>query len=374
MEIDHLGFTCPQCRVDLVVPASAAGVEGPCPRCSELIRAPRFTQRREEQPVRLEVKEDAIGRAKPLSGFQPIAQQPLVESTAMQSGRASNLRRTLLATAVLAVVTSIVFFAVLGRDAVPEPPMRELGSDKAPSRDKELDAPAMAQASPERNFGVAPEGLVVHEFVSQSAKVLGAFLAARSLEDRLPFMEFSTSLDELEQSVLAGPLGSTGDFESLEVRFDKVLSTNEVIFKCAFHGGKGNPDSCLVMVRTRGGQQAKVVAEPFLDIYGGRFKAFAESPKGEVSKFRIVATIFDFCTDDEVPERELKCTMKISGAPGSPDLGKAYFGKASPLREKLRRLGMRYGQGTGATVTLKWNTQGTPHIEVIDVDSLDWSE
>ncbi len=373
MEIDHLEFTCPRCGVDLVVPAGAAGVEGPCPRCAGVIRAPRFTPRPEEIPVRLEVVEEPVPRAKPLAGFQPVVQQAFVESTAMRSDRRSVVRRTLLTVAILLGVGGILAAFVLSKEGTAgsgplEPAAGKVEVAKAETR------PGVPAVDPSQDTRIAPEGMDVHEFVRRSADVLGGFLAARNLEERLPLLESGTPRGELDRSVLAGPLQATGTFESLEVRFDKVIGTNEVLFRCGFKGGGERPDSSLILVRTRGGQEPKVVVDPFLDTFGGRFAAFAASPREEVGKFRIVATIFEFCADETIPAHDLKCTMKISGAPGSRDLAKAYFGKSSPLREKLDRLGLRYGQGVGATVSLRWNMEGRPHIEVIDVDSLDWSE
>ncbi|RYD17671.1 MAG: hypothetical protein EOP88_25365, partial [Verrucomicrobiaceae bacterium] len=114
--MDHLGFTCPRCGVDLVVPASAAGIEGPCPRCGGVIRAPRFTPRPEEIPVRLEVREEPVPRAKPLAAFQPAAQQPVVESSVIRSGRRAAFRRTLLTVGIILVVGAILAGFVLSRD------------------------------------------------------------------------------------------------------------------------------------------------------------------------------------------------------------------------------------------------------------------
>lgn len=355
------------------MPAGAAGVEGPCPRCGGVIRAPRFTPKPGEIPVRLEVVEEPVARAKPLAGFQPVAQQAFVESTAMRSDRRSALRRTLLTVAIIVGVGAVLAGFVLSKakkaDSVRlEPDVAKKEAAKAESR------PAVPAGDSPQDTRVAPEGMDVHEFVRKSADVLGAFLTARNLEERLPLLESGTPRDELEKSVLAGPLKATGSFESLEVRFDKVIGSNEVLFRCGFNGGGERPDSSLVLVRTRGGQEPKVVVDAFLDTYGGRFAAFAGSPREEVGKFRIVATIFEFCADETIPAYDLKYTMKISGSPGAPDLAKAYFGKSSPLREKLERLGVRYGQGSGATVSLRWNMEGVPHIEAIDVDSLDWSE
>ncbi len=371
--MDHLEFTCPRCGVDLVVPAGAAGVEGPCPRCGGVIRAPRFTPRPEEIPVRLEVVEEPVARAKPLAGFQPVAQQAFVESTAMRSDRRSAVRRTLLTGAIIAGVGAILVGFVLSKERkAGSGPLEPDAAKKEAVRAKPR--PAVPAGDSPQDTRVPPEGMDVHELVRKSAEVLGAFLAARNLEERLSLLESVTPRGELEKSILAGSLKATGSFESLEVRFDKVIGSNEVLFRCGFHGEGERPDSSLILVRTRGEQEPKVAVDPFLDTFGGRFAAFAAAPREGVGKFRIVATIFEFCADETVPAHDLKYTMKISGAPGAPDLAKAYFGKSSPLREKLDRLGVRYGQGSGATVSLRWNMEGAPHIEAIDVDSLDWSE
>ncbi|MBX3742296.1 MAG: hypothetical protein KF712_14990 [Akkermansiaceae bacterium] len=293
----------------------------------------------------------------------------------MRSDRKSGLRRTLLTTVIVVGFGSIIAWFLVAQDGKADSGSPKQGMVKAEAAGQKQGSPSVAtEKAPVRDLRVAPAGMDVHEFVSRSAEVLGAFLVARNLDERLPLMECTTPRDELEKSVLAGPLESTGNFESLEVRFDKVIGTNEVLFKCGFRSGGGRPDSCLILVRTRGSQEPKVAADPFLDTYGGRFESFAATPGGEVAKFRVVATIFEFCSDEAIPAHDLKYTMKISVAPGSPDLAKAYFGKSSPLREKLEKLGVRYGQGVGATVSLKWNMEGTPHIEAIDVDSLDWSE
>ena len=37
-------------------------------------------------------------------------------------------------------------------------------------------------------------------------------------------------------------------------------------------------------------------------------------------------------------------------------------------------MGVRYGRGAGAHVTLRWNTSARPYIEVVDVTGLDWSD
>ncbi len=371
MENDHLGFACPRCGTDLVVPASAAGVEGPCPKCGGLIRAPRFTKKPEEVLVRLEVPTEAPVKAKPVGGFQPVAEQPMVASTVMQASRRAGTLRAMAVTLIFVAIAAVLVAVILSQK-------KEVLAAARPAETEVAEPPARNPVEPEADGTLdprsPPEGMDVQAFVTNSAAVLGEFLTAGSLEKRLPLMETTTPREELERSVLAGDLRANGKFESLEVKFDKVQGANEVLFKGEFADASGGVDPYLILVRTRGTQSPKIVVDPFLDTFGGRFAAFAETPREGQRKFAIIATVFDFCSDPEIPEHELKYTMKISSCPGSKDLAKAYFGKASPLREKLEKMNVPYGRGSGATVTVRWNTMAKPYLEVIDAATLDWSD
>jgi len=375
MELEHLAFACPRCGVHLVVPLGAAGVEGPCPKCTGMIRAPGLPPAVVEQPVRLEIRSEPAERAGPVTAFQPAEQLPYVESTAMRYNRKAALRGWLFTVAILLSVAGILSWFIAEwrgekKDAPPGPqetkvtPSPQLPAQPVP--DLPVDSPA--------DYNVPLEGVDVPELVKKSAAVVASFLYARNLDARWPLMEATASSRELSESVLAGPLPAVGNFKSLEVRFDKVLGTSEVFFKGDLTHGSGRSGSYLILVRKRGTQEPKVAAEPFLDTYGGRLADFAARPREESGRFRIVATFFDFCSDELIHGHEFKSTLKIAAAPGGPDLAKAYFGKSSPLREKLERLKVRYGHGTGATVTLRWNTEDVPFLEVIDVVSLDWND
>ena len=66
---DLLSFSCPNCKVQLRVPASMAGIEGPCPSCAAIIHAP-------ELPARSP------------SSFSPDAQTPQVSPSQAASASA----------------------------------------------------------------------------------------------------------------------------------------------------------------------------------------------------------------------------------------------------------------------------------------------
>lgn len=342
-----------------------------------MIRAPRP----DEIPVRLEVRKDAAFRAPPVAHFRP-AVLPGVEESPGQNPTPDGgaVHRRILAGAVvvgLGIILACVFMVRSEKSSSqtavspPETPVVQPPIPQPPVS-KESSAPTAQDVLLDSR--VPPEGMDVHAFVRKSADVFGAFLVARSLDERMPLLETTTPREELEKSVLTGILPANGSFESLEVRFNKILGTSEVIFKAGFVDVDGVAESYLILVRTRGDQVPKVVADPFLDTYGGRFAQFLAEPKPGAHRFQMVATIFDFCSDESIPDYQQKSTMKISVARGAPDLAKAYFAKASPLTEKLKKLGVRYGHGTGATITVQWYTTGEPYLEVVDVASLDWSE
>lgn len=397
MNNDQFGFTCPRCEVDLIVPKSAAGVEGPCPRCGGFIRAPELIAKEEEAPLRLEVQPERMVRAGPVAGFQPTPQPP-DESVVQSAGRLTGLRGmgwTLLGVLAFGLaVALIILIAISGtgekergrspaqRDAYAdvEVVMRDVQSGDAPPVEMpvEVKTSGVLPSSPE---GGRPAGKLKHRdaeelqgYVEKSAAVVSTFLFAQTLEDRLPLIETQTAREELEVGALARPIRTNGVFESLEIKFNEVEGFNDVIFKVVIADENGMNGNYILLVRTRGNQSPKVVVDPFLDSFGGRFGEFATSPQQGEKKFSVLATIYEFCNDETIPDSEGKCSVKIAMAPSSHEIAKAYFGKASPLRQKLERMGIRYGWNTMIRATFRWNTVSKPYLEVVEIDSLDWED
>lgn len=378
MDIETLGFTCRYCGTRLLVPVTVAGVEGPCPKCGSLIRAPRYglfevLPEDEEAPVRLEVGEPAIPlRPKPVPVLTPAAEVPMVGSAAGRSQRRMKVVR---------IVTCCLFgFALLAGGILLVRHEHAAGRPK-PARREAAVQPFLGEAvgvpvapDPPVDSAVPPEGVDVHALTAAAASTASTFLEARTLEERLPLLETEVPVEEMKTSVLAGPLPAASRFAGESVKFNKIEGYADVVFQVAFQGQAGGDQ--LLLVRVRGTQDPKVVVEPFLDGYGGRLAAFAAGPQDGERTLRTVVSIFDFCNSPEVPNPENKKTVKLSRTRGGTDLFKAYFGKASPLGGKLERMGLKYGLATPATLTLKWNTRedpSKPFIEVMDVKSLDWN-
>lgn len=380
MELDQLGFSCPRCDAELVVPASAAGAEGACPKCGGLIRAPKFVAAKvEEVPVRLEVKkEPEVVRAKPVAVFQPAPamEQPQIVRAPAKGGK---LFKILAGCGlVVAVVVLAAWLAKAGRAYEPEVKAAAVYSleRKGGLADEVLSAPAeeKAEANPALDPRIPPEGMDVALVITRSAEVLGKFLAVKTLVERKALMETATADSELENGVLAGALPVASTFASTEVKFNKVEGYTDVAFKVSLAGKQGLEDPHMVVVRTRGTQDPKVVAEPFLDGFGGRLEEFAKAPAKGERTFRTVMSVFDFCTDTKIPDHVAKFTAKLGGYPGGADIAKAYFGRNSPLAVRLGKAGAVSGRGIGATVVLRWTEDPQPFIEVVDVKTLSWDD
>jgi predicted RNA-binding Zn-ribbon protein involved in translation (DUF1610 family) len=371
MENDHLRFACPSCGTNLTLPAAVAGVEGPCPQCGSVIRAPR------PRAVRLEVAEGAPPRVKPVAAAYQMASQPLVPSTAMLSKRRALRRRCVLAGVIGVLMVAVVVVTQQGQSN--EEPPAVAGSPKTElAKPQPLpQSPPRTKKDPALDPRVPPEGTDVHTLIQESAAVMGEFLMAGTLEERLPLIETKTPGEELERGVLRQIIKPRQRFQSLEVKFDKVEGWSEVLFRGELELPTGGAETHLLMVRKRGTQRPKVVVDPFLDGYGGRLREFASKPTEGQRNFQVIASIFGFCSDANVPEPESKFTAKLSVSPARSEIAEAYFGKFSPVKERLEKLGVRYGHSTGATLALRWNTEddpAKPFLEVVNVTSLDWDD
>lgn len=207
--------------------------------------------------------------------------------------------------------------------------------------------------------------------------LLEEFLAMKSLDERLPLIETKRPESELISSVLNGPLP-----EVLKTTVD-VRETNAIeqvidyYYHVDFASADGSPNPQTMLVRSRGTSPPKVVVDPFLDVFGGRFAAFAEKPSGDAGTFQVVISAGAFCYDD-VPGPEKKFTLKILARDDAKEIAKAYFGKRSKIGDMLEdeTSGLAYGQPKPCTVFMRWNTEEDPEkpfLEALDIKALDWN-
>lgn len=211
----------------------------------------------------------------------------------------------------------------------------------------------------------------------KALKLLEKFLAMTSLEERLPHLESKLPEAELAGSVLNGPLP-----EVLKTAVD-VRETNSIeqvidyFYLVDFADGAGGVNPQTLLVRTRGTGEPKVVVDPFLDLFGGRFARFAEQPTQEAGTFQVIISAGAFCYDD-VPSPDKKFTLKIHTREDTKEIAKAYFGKRSKIGDMLEdeTSGLAYGQAKPCTVFMRWNMDEDPQkpfLEALDIKAPNWN-
>ena len=210
--------------------------------------------------------------------------------------------------------------------------------------------------------------------------LLEEFLEMKSLEERLPHLESKRGDDVLASSVLNSLLP-----EALKITVDirEINSIEQVVdhyYYVDFADDEGGINPQTMLVRTRGTEAPKVVVDPFLDLFGGRFEKFAAEPTKEAGTFLIIISAGGRCYKDidAVPEPEKKFTMKILSREDTKEIAKAYFGKQSEIGRMLEdeTSGLSYGQIKACTVFMRWNMDDDPErpfLEALDIKALNWN-
>lgn len=208
-------------------------------------------------------------------------------------------------------------------------------------------------------------------------EVLEKFLAMNSLEERLPHLESKLPEADLVSSVLNGPLQEVQEITT-DIRETNALEQlTDYYYYVNFINEEGNVNPQTVLVRTRGSGAPKVVVDPFLDLYGGRFARFAATPTKEAGTFQLIISAGAYCYD-EVPDPEKKYTLKILSRDDTKEISKAYFGKKSDIGYTLRdeTSGLAYGQAKACTVFMRWNLEDdpkNPFLEALEIKALNWN-
>lgn len=419
MSQDVLHFTCHGCGVSLTVPVDLAGVEGPCPKCGAVIRAPAVAGPVVEPPVsappgvpaplpvgdpdslsaaaggsiRPEPREPHKRRTTqitPRRRTSDVARQVDVRAPREESSEGvASISRVLVPLAFLVIGGGIAYLllqAFTGSSAVrPEGASEEVVGKPG--------VEASAVRSPVEEVAVPPSGASgtagdVAGLAEQSIEaqdVLRDFLRASSIGARLPLIEPALERGDLEGTAIDTPLLSVQRMTpGLPVR-NELENFVDHPFSVRFERDEAAPLSVLVVVRKRHEQKPKVLIEPLLDLFGGRLRDFAAAPVDEPGTFHAVIEALPRCFDETVPNPENKISYKLAADIHDVEITRAYVSKFSPLAEMLYSPDseLRWGKRLPATVTVKWNREeaaddgqdpAQPYLELIEIKSLDWSQ
>ncbi len=435
MANETISFACPACGIQLTVPGHLAGVIGPCPTCQTQIQAPYppapeppiYQAASEQIPAPLPVAATPEYHAPPAlpeqppasvspaslrpeprqlpqraSNVDPVAKPMPEPSPGRHSDSSSPLPRhprersrfgrfVMLAAFLVGAAALIYGVAtvlrnqtkadsakgpvklpsetILTREAIPpEPAVERLPSLPVTAPEQ----PSIIEPAPD-----LPEGLEPKSPSDFAEEALDNFLTATSLAQRLPLLETKTSESELAASALAGPLPQASHTAEA-VENNPIEQVADFYHKVEFDAGENRKKAQTILVRIRGSSPAKIVADPFLDTYGGRLAAYAKTPSDKAGVFQVIVWPLASCFDERVPDREKKLTLKLLPQEDSKEIAMAYFGRQSKIAEMLEdgTYSLSYGRAKACTVVLRWNTEENPempYLEAIELKSLDWN-
>jgi hypothetical protein len=223
-----------------------------------------------------------------------------------------------------------------------------------------------------------PDGMPAMAQGKAAIEVLEKFFAAKSLAERLPYMETQTPEAELATSVLAGPLPTVVYLELDTQDSNPIEQLMDYYHNVDFQVESNQVSQQTLLVRTRGQSPPKVVVDPFLDSYGGRLLAYSKAPSEKAGIFQVIISAIASCNDERIPFPEKKFTLKLLPRDGAKEITRAYFGRQSKIAQMLQdgTYSFNYGSAKACTVMLRWNTEDDsdfPYLEAIDLKAQDWN-
>ena len=208
--------------------------------------------------------------------------------------------------------------------------------------------------------------------------VLEKFLKARSLEERIPLMETRLASEELADSILISPLPKYRHLSIASQESFRIESIVDFYFTFEFINEDGSANLQTVCVRRRGERGPTVLADPFLDLYGGRLAAFAAAPQPKGGLFYAIVYPVPICGDPRVPNRQKKLTLRLLPHENSTEIIQAHASRVSKIGETLKSSAydLNYGKPKACVVLLGWNTDeepGSPYLEALDIQAFHWN-
>lgn len=272
---------------------------------------------------------------------------------------------------------------VSGKNPDAPPILQESAPPRATEEASQESSPAMPVAAPEPSsiielVAALPAGLEPKTPGEVSKEVLDQFLAAKTLAERLSLMETHTTESELAKSCLAEPLPEAKNFLIGAVENNPVEQVVDYYHHVDFDAGDNRTNPQTILVRIRGSAQPKVVADPFLDSYGGRLADYAKSPSDKAGFFQVIVWPLASCYDERVPNHEKKLTLKLLPQVDAKEIAVAYVGRQSKIAQMLEdgTYSVAYGKAKACTVMLRWNAEddpNMPYLEAVALRTLDWN-
>jgi hypothetical protein len=209
--------------------------------------------------------------------------------------------------------------------------------------------------------------------------LLDAFLHAKDAASRVGMVEPETTVEELEATLLKGPLAEVSQVFSDLPRQNSIEGFTDYPYRVSFFvQGRANSDFAM-LVRQRGSQPPRIYLPAFLDLVGGRLAAFTRQPNTQdPARFHVILEPVIGCHEDGIPNPDRKFTLKLLPSNFGKETARAYCANHSRFRELVEKpdYPIRWGMRVAATVTIQWNHKEDPtmpYLELVDINSPDWN-
>lgn len=373
-------FTCPHCETRLTVPASLGGIVGPCPKCVELISAPKP---RVPSPAKIKSVDPP-----PVPQLHETKELPPFPQSRPYTRQKSSWIALIIPLSFL-VLTIGVIFSVSSRVT----PQNSVKPPHYSESARPIQVTQSEQPTPET---VQPLGLEVEllepdialpppenekpgnaELLLKAREVLAAFLEARDLSQRRPLLTPSNrSSSDFALGILASSLPDHLTPDLIQTR------SNEMIFEAYFsivfigNGDKNEKSVIIQIVCDPISNKTMVNTDAFLDSYQETLLTLSQTPTEKIEATTCLISYANFSFDD-IPFSDKMALIEFhtNFAKNSPPLAKAYVARNSDVFLKIKDLGIR-GEVIPCSMTLGWELQMDPErpfLKVLHLDSSDWT-
>ena len=280
-----LRFDCPACGVTLTVPAAAAGVQGPCPKCLGEIVSPDPARGLPARLAPLPPPATAVTAAPPEPAvppeLPPAEQAPAVVPPSAAASRGIPWLGPVLLSAVVFSATGFLAGSWMSRHRSPAPVPAPSGGAPQPAPPppvQESPPPAPAPAAPEP---APPSQAPPPEQEKPGAEaVLKSFLGAADWVARSEFVLFPEDT-RLAMQLYAATHGD-GPIRFSSLQLDQVDGPVHIFNLRTPALPEGFP---VAVVDTPDGP--KVNWENFINFHDDLFRKFAEGPAGSTGEFHV---------------------------------------------------------------------------------------
>jgi hypothetical protein len=256
-------------------------------------------------------------------------------------------------------------------DVKQQPPVAINPAPLAPSTLTPLASPP-DEVKPETNPEPEelPSGALAFKTVEQ-------FLAAKSLEERVIYVQTRLSPEELPDTILAYNWPTAIVTPGSQIPHPQERLT-EFYYEARFgENSQKFPRVATILVHQRGSEPPKVLLDPLLDTIGGRLSAFVKKPTAGTLDFYTIMEAHPHCFMPEIPNSDKKSTFHLRAHINGEIIASTYANeKSSVLDEFADSLtGLKWRNPSPVVVTLQWNTSESPtrpFIELIAIKSKDW--